>query len=82
MRYLEAPNSYEQVVESSLLSYAKGARNVFSRLFQWPYVDESAEDLEHDITEELPMKKSRTEELNDILCQPEDQHLDRVKKMF
>jgi len=88
VRYLEAPNSYEQVVESSLLSYpkkrelAKVARNNFSRLFQWPYVDESAEDLEHDITEELPMKKSRTEELNDILCQPEDQHLDRVKKMF
>jgi len=88
VRYLEAQNSYEQVVESSLLSYpkkrelAKVARDVSSRLFPKGPIDESAEDLEHDITEEPPMKKSKAEELNDILCQPEDQHLDRVKKMF
>jgi len=25
------------------------------------------------------MKKSKAEELNDILCQPKDQHLDRVQ---
>ena len=39
MRYLQAPNIYEQVVESSLLKYpkkrelAKAARDVFSQLF-------------------------------------------------
>ena len=38
VRYIENPNSYEQVVESSLLSYpkkrelAKVAKNVFSRV--------------------------------------------------
>jgi len=42
------------------------------------YVNQSAEDLEHDITEEPPMKTSEAEELNDILCQPEYQCLDRV----
>jgi len=59
---------------------AKVARNVFSRFFPNGPIDESAEDLEHDITEEPPMKKSKAEELNDILCQPEDQHLDRVQE--
>lgn len=86
VRYLEAPNSYEQVVESSLLSYpkkrelAKVARDVFSRLFPNGSIDESAEDLKHFITGEPPMKKSKEEELNDILCQTEDQHLDRVQE--
>ena len=40
----------------------------------------SAEDVEHDITEEPPMKKSKAEELNDILRQPEDQHSNRVQE--
>ena len=86
MRYLEAPNIYEQVVEYSLLSYPKKrelaivARNVVSRLFPSCPINESAEDLEYDITEEHPEKKSKAEELNDILCQLEDQHLDRVQE--
>jgi len=59
VRYLEAPNSNEQLVESSLLRYskkrelAKVARDVFSRLFPNDPIDESAEDPEHDITEEI-----------------------------
>jgi len=86
VRYLEAPHSYEQVVESSLLSYpkkgelAKVARDVLSRLFPNCPFDEGAEDVAHDITEEPPVKKSKAEELNDTLCQPADQHLDRVQE--
>ena len=53
------------------------ARDAFSLFPNCP-INESAEDLEHDITEEPLLKKSEAEELNDILCQPEDQHLDRV----
>ena len=54
------------------------AREVFSQLFPNCPIDESAENLEYDITEHPSMKKSKAEELNDILCQPDDQHLDRV----
>ena len=70
------------MVESSLLSHpkkrelAKVARDVFSRLFSNCPINESAEDLGDDITKEPPMRKSKAEELNDILFQPEDQHLD------
>ena len=45
--YLENPDSYEQVVESSLLSYpkkrelAKVVKRVFSRLFSRDLIDES-----------------------------------------
>ena len=53
---------------------------MFSRFFSNYSTNESAEDLEHDITEKPPMKKSKAEELNDILCQPEDRHLDRVQE--
>ena len=80
MRYLEAPNICEQVVESSLFSYPnkqepdKVARDVFLRLFSNCPINDTAEDLEHDITEEPPMKKSKAKELNDILYQPKDQH--------
>jgi len=52
----------------------------FSRLFRCELTDESAENLENDITEEPSTKKSKTEELNDILRQPEYQHLDRVQE--
>ena len=55
------------------------ARDVFSRLFPNCPINESAEDLKHVITEEAPMKKSKAEELNDILRQLKDQHLDRVQ---
>ena len=78
MRYLENPDSYNQVVESSLLSYpkkrelAKVAKEVFSRLFPRELIDNSAENLENDITKEPSTKKSKREELNDILCQTED----------
>ena len=88
VRYLENPNSYEQVVEYSLLSYpkkrelAKVAKDVFSQLFPCELIDESAENLENDITEEPSTKKSKTEELNDILCQPEDQHFIVFKKTY
>ena len=77
VKYVEARNIYEQVVESSLLSYptklelAKEARDAFSLFPNCP-INESAGDLEFDITEEPPMKKSKAEELNDILRQPED----------
>ena len=58
VRHLEAPNIYKQMVESLLLSYpkkrelAKAARDVFSQLFPNCPINESAEDIEHDITEE------------------------------
>ena len=52
------------------------AEDVFSRVFPNDLVDESAEDLRNDITEKPPMKKSKTEELNKILCQTENQHFD------
>ena len=86
MRYLENPDSYDQVVESSLLSYpkkrelAKVAKDVFSRLFPCELIDNSAENLENDITKVPSTKKSKTEERNDILCQTEDQHLDRFQE--
>ena len=86
VRYLENPDSYDQVVESSLLSYpkkrelAKVAKDVFSRLFPCELIDNSAENLENNITKEPSTKKSKTEELNDILCQTEDQHLDRFQE--
>ena len=73
------------MVKSSLLSYpkkrelAKVAKNVFSRLFLCDLIDKSAENLENDITREPSTKKSKTEELN-ILCQPSDQHLDRIQE--
>ena len=63
VRNLEAPNIYEQVVESLLLSYlkkrelAKVTRDVFSRLFPKCSCNKSAEDFEHDITEEPFIKK-------------------------
>ena len=50
--------------------------DVFSRVFPNDLVDERAEDLRNDITEKPPMKKSKTEELNKILCQTENQHFD------
>ena len=65
--YLQNPNSYEQVVESSFLSYpkkqelAKGAKDVFSEFFLNEIFDESAKNLENDITEKPPMKTSETE---------------------
>ena len=73
------------MVKSSLLSYpkkrelAKVAKDVFSRLFLCDLIDKSAENLENDITRKLSAKKSKTEELN-ILCQPSDQHLDRIQE--
>ena len=81
---LENPDSYEQVVESSPLSYPKKlelvkvAKDVFSRLFPCDLIDNSAENLENDITKEPSTKKSKTE--NDILCHPEDQHLDHFQE--
>ena len=89
VRYLENPDSYDQVVESSLLSYpkkrelAKVAKDVFSQLFPCQLIDNSAENLENVlklITKEPSTKKSKTEELNDILCHTEDQHLDRFQE--
>ena len=87
VRYLENPDSYDQVVESSLLSYpkkrelAKVAKDVFSRLFPCELIDSnSTENLENDIAKEPSTKKSKTEELNDILYQTEDQHLDRFQE--
>ena len=86
LRYLEAPKIYRLVVESSLLSYpkkrelAKVARDVLSRLFSNCLINESAEDLEHDITEMPTMKRSKAEDYNVILRQLEDQHLDRVQE--
>ena len=56
------------------------ASGVFSRLFFNCLINECAEDLEHDIPDEPPMKKSKAKELNDILCQPDNQHLDRVQE--
>ena len=53
------------------------AKDVFSRLFPCELIDNSAENLENDITKEPSTKKSKTEELNDILCQTKDQHLNR-----
>lgn len=80
MRYLENPNRYEHFAESSLLSYPKKrelpkvAKDVFSRLFHCrDLIDGRAENVENDVTEGPSTKKSKTEELNDILCQPEDQ---------
>ena len=55
VRYLENPNSYKQVVETLLLSYSKKrelAKDVFSRLFPNDRIDERAEDLKNNITEE------------------------------
>ena len=86
VRYLENPDSYDQVVESSLLRYpkkrelAKRAKDVFSRPFPCEFIDNSAENLENDITKEPSTKKSKTEELNDILSLTEDQHLDRFQE--
>ena len=57
------PDSYEQVVESSLLNYpkkrelAKVAKDVFLRPFPCEPIAESAENLENDITEEPSTKK-------------------------
>ena len=51
VRYLENPDSYDQVVESSLLSYPKKreltkvAKDVFSQLFPCELIDNSAENL-------------------------------------
>ena len=59
--YLEAPNIYEQVVKSSLLSYPKKrelvkvAGDVFSRLFPHCPIIESAEVLKFDITVGIPL---------------------------
>ena len=52
----------------------------FHDFFLVELIDESAENLENDITEEPSTKKSKTEELNDVLCQPEYQHLDRIQQ--
>ena len=52
VRYIENPNNYEQVVESSLLSYpkkqelAKVAKDIFSRLFPNDLVDRVLKILE------------------------------------
>ena len=79
-------NHYSRVLPFPRTSLFKETRvcqsgkRYFSRFFLNCSTNESAEDLEHDITEKPPMKKSKAEELNDILCQPEDQHLDRVQE--
>ena len=36
--------------------------------------------LKSPLQKSLKQKKNKTEELNDILCQPEYQHLDRIQE--
>ena len=52
----------------------------YTRLFPNDLIDESAEDLRNDITEEPLRKESKTEELNDILCQTENQYFDHLQE--
>ena len=62
-----------------MLKWQKMIFTTFSQVESKP-INESAEDLEYGITEEPLMKKSKAEELNDILCRPEGQHLNRVQE--
>ena len=88
VRYIENPNNYEQVVESSLLSYpkkrevAKVAKDVFSRLFPNDLIDESAEDLRNDVTEEPPMKSLKQKNSMTFYARQKINILIIFKRMF
>jgi len=56
-----------------------GKRCFFTTFSQWLYRWECWRSWTC-ITEESPKEKSKAEELNDILCQPEDQHLNRLQE--
>ena len=53
-------------------SLQKWQKMFFTRLFPNDLIDEDAKYLKKDIIEKLPIKQSKTEELNDILCQQEN----------
>ena len=71
VRYLESPNQYDQIFESSLLNYprkrelAKIARDIYVRLFPNDTIEADKDEDDHEVEiaeeEEPSMKKKQSE---------------------